>query len=172
MKTTALRKTLLALAAVAMLVPATADAQVQRRNRDRTYDRYNERYRGDWAAAELEKMARQVHRQARDYQRGGRGERDVILRLQALESAAHAFNRSGGDQRAFERLADSYYRAADALSRVRYRAHVYGGFNRIDQLMNEMFDRYGYRDRRFSNDRFRDRDRDRFRDRPRDRWNY
>ena len=168
MRTTALRKTLLALAAVAMLVPATADAQVQRRNRDRTYDRYNQRHQGDWAAAELEKMARQVHRQARDYHRGGRGERDVILRLQALESAAHAFNRSGGDQRAFERLADTYFAAGDALSRIRYRAHVYGGFNRIDQLMNEMFDRYGYRDRRFSNDR----SRERFRDRPRDRWNY
>lgn len=170
MKTTALRNTLLAFATVAMLVPATADAQVQRRNRDRTYDRYNQRHQGDWAAAELEKTARQVHRQARDYHRGGRGERDVILRLQALESAAHAFNRSGGDQRAFERLADTYFAAGDAMSRIRYRAHVYGGFNRIDQLMDEMFDRYGYRDRRFSNDRFRDQDR--FRDRPRDRWRY
>ena len=172
MRTTALRKTLLALAAVAMLVPATADAQVQRRNRDRDYDRYNERYRGgDWAAAELEKMARQVHRQARDYQRG-RGERDVILHLQALENAARAFNRSGGDERAFQRLADTYFAAGDALSRVRHRAHVYGGFNRIDQLMDEMFNRYGYRDRRFSNDRLRDRGRDRLRDRDRDRWRY
>lgn len=171
MRTTALHKTLLVLAALVMLAPVTAEAQIQRRNRD--YDRYNDRYRGDWAAAELEKMARQVHRQARDYSRGERGEREVIGRLQALESAARAFNR-GGDQGAFERLADSYYLAADALSRVRYRSHVYGGFNRIDQLMDEMFDRYGYRSRDFSRNRA-DRDRfgrDRFRDRPRDRWRY
>ena len=164
MRTTALHKTLLVLAALVMLAPVTAESQV-RRNRDR----YNDRnFRGDWAAAELEKMARQVHRQARDYSRGERGEREAIVRLQNLEHAARAFNR-GGDQWTFERLADSYYAAADALSRVRYRSHVYGGFNRIDQLMDEMFDRYGYRAREFSRDRS---GRDRFRDRPRDRWRY
>lgn len=167
---TALHKTLLALAATALLAPA-AEAEHQRR-RDRVHDRSRH---GDWAAAELEKTARQIHRQARDYARGERGEREAIARLQALEHAARAFNRSG-DQWAFERLAESYHLAADALSRVRYRAHVYGGFNRVDQLMNEMFDRYGYRSRDFSRDRFgRDRfgrDRDRWRDRPRDRWRY
>ncbi|HEX5758316.1 MAG TPA: hypothetical protein VF121_03915 [Thermoanaerobaculia bacterium] len=171
MRTTAFRNTLLALAAVALLAPATADSQVLRRNRDRDYDRYDDRYRGDGVAAELEKMARQVHRQARDYHRGERGERVVMQHLQGLEGAARAFNRSGGDERAFERLADSYFLAADALGRVRYRAHVYGGFNRVDQLMDELFDRYGYRSREFSRDRF-GRDRGRFRDRPRDRWRY
>ena len=121
-------------------------------------------------SAELEKMARQVHRQAVDYHRGGRGERQVVIALDSLEDAARAFHRSGGDEWAFERLADSYFRAADALARVPYRAHVYGGFNRVDELMNELFDRYGYRSGRFdrgSRDRW-----DRDRGRGRDRWRY
>jgi hypothetical protein len=164
MRTTLTRTALLLVTVLALMVPAAAQAQYRDRYRG---DRYRYDQRADWVAADLEKMARQVHRQAEDYYRNDRGERQVVLTLHALEDAARAFNRSGGDEWAFERLADAYYRAADALSRVRYRSHVYGGFNRIDELMNELFDRYGYRSR--GNARRDDR---RFRDRPRDRWRH
>jgi hypothetical protein len=175
---TVIRKTLLALATVAVLIPVTAEAQRIRgpyrnddRYRNRTYDRYD-RYGGDWLTADLEKTARQVHRQAQNYYRGGRGEREAINALRALEDTARAFNRSGGDEWAFERLADTYYRAADALSRIPYRSHVYGGFNHIDDLMNQLFDRYGYRSGsydRYGRDRNGRYPRDRY---PRDRWRY
>ncbi len=164
---TTLTRTALLLLTVLSLLPAAAQAQYRDRYRG---DRYRDYQRGDWVAADLEKMTRQVHRQAENYYRNERGERQVVLALHALEDAARAFNRSGGDEWAFERLADSYYRAADALSRVRYRSHVYGGFNRVDELMNELFDRYGYRSRGY--DRFGRRDDGRRRDRPRDRWRY
>ncbi len=144
MKTNLIRTTLLAIVAIALLAPAAGDAQILRRDRI-----YRDDHGSDWVAAELEKMTRQVHRQAEDYYRGGRGERQVVLTLHALEDAARAFRRSGGDDWAFDRLANAYFRAADALARVPYRAHVYGGFNRVDQLMNELFDRYGYRSGRY-----------------------
>lgn len=162
MRTTLIRTTLLALVTASLVGAAAGEAQVLRRFPD-----YNDSRGGDWAAAELEKITRQVHRQALNYQRRERGEQQTIGALRGLEDAARAFHRSGGDPRAFDRLADAYYRAGDALSRVRYRAHVYGGFNRVDELMNELFDRYDDRSRFDRSGRWGD---GRRRDRPRDRW--
>jgi hypothetical protein len=138
MKST-LRTILLALTTAALLAPVATRAEHE------SYRYRHVDHRADWLAADLAKTARQVHRQAENYYRAGRGERQLVLVLHALDDAAQAFYRSGGDEWAFERLADAYFRASDALDRVHYRAHVYGGFNRIDGLMDELFDRYGYR---------------------------